>query len=85
MGILPAAVDLNQARQVLLALGIAIHRRDHRLLALKDPDPITHHLQHNAVLLPLLEHLDIERLGTRIKIRPQLGMRLRCHAIGQRR
>ena len=70
VGVLPSPVNLNQTRKVLAALRVAIHTRHHGFLSFEDTDAIPQHLQHNAILFPLFQDLNVERFGTRIEIRP---------------
>ena len=70
-------MDLHQPGEICAALGIAIDRSDHGLLALEDADAVAEHLQHDAVFFPFVQDFDIERFRTRIKIRPQLNLCLR--------
>ena len=65
-------MDLQQAGQFFAAFWETVHTRHHRLLALEDADPVTDHPQHNPILFPFLEDLDIQRFTARVIPRPQL-------------
>ena len=75
---LPPAMDVHPPRHLPLhALRKAIDRRHPRRLAFEAADQIPHLPVHPALLLPLPDHLRLQRIPARIKIRPQLLHRSR--------
>ena len=68
---LASTMDVHHRREFLLRLlRKSIHRRHPRRLAFERADEIPHMAKHRAVLLPLADHLDLQRVLLRIKIGP---------------
>ena len=70
MGILSTAVDLDEARKVRAFFWVAVDCGHHCLLSFENPDAIAEHLEHDSVIFPFFENLDLERLCTRIIVPP---------------
>ena len=77
LGKLSATMNLHQPRKLAAALGISIDRRHHGFLAFEDADAISEHLQNHAVLFPLFQDLDIQRLRPHVDPSPKFLTRLR--------
>ena len=85
VGILSAAMNLNQSRKLGGACGKSIDGDHHRFLPFEDPDPVADHPQRNAIFLPSLQRLDVERLTPRIEAGPQFLEGVRRASVLERR
>ena len=74
-------MDVHQSGQGRGAFRKCVERRDRRGLALEDTHAVSDHAADDAVLLPLLGHLDLERLLARVILAPELVEVLRHLAV----
>ena len=77
---LSPAMNLHQPGKFAGALGISVDRSHHGFLAFEDADTIPQHLQNNAVLFPLFQDFNIQRLRPHIDAGPECLPRLRSVA-----
>ena len=64
-------MDVHHRREFFLRIRRkAIHRRHPGRLAFEGADEIPHMAKHRTVLLPLANHIDLQRILSRIKIGP---------------
>ena len=70
---LSTAVDVHDGWHFLLGFcRKAIDRRHARRFALEAADEVAHLAKHRAIFLPFTDHLCLQRVLARIKVRPQL-------------